>query len=52
MFLELILNPAAQLEPFSVLSDNIPLLDDEVDVPQSHILDLWLPGEQGDQWGR
>ena len=26
-----------------------PLLDDEIDVPESHVLDLRLRGEKGDQ---
>lgn len=29
-----------------------PLLDDEVDVPQGHVLQLGFCGEQGDQRGR
>ena len=32
-----------------VLEDVEPLLDDEVDVPQGHVLHLGLLGEQGDQ---
>ena len=28
-----------------------PFLDNEVDVPEGHVLDLWLPGQQGDQGG-